>query len=110
MEERIYIITRIEEADYGCEERTDGYKPMVRVHLCDKDGNVEIVEMEDALMYSRKLDEGSEAMIGLDGALYSPDMYYNIFDGNEIHLPNTNLQNEWYDNYMNALEELEEDE
>ena len=64
-----YIIKQIVEADFGCEGRPDGYVPMVRVYLGDENGVESIVEMEDAKMYERQLDEGMEVIIGNDGTL-----------------------------------------
>ena len=42
---------------------------MVRVYLGDENGVESIVEMEDAKMYERQLDEGMEVIIGNDGTL-----------------------------------------
>ena len=64
-----YIIKQIIEADFGCEGRPDGYIQMVKVYLDDEIGVETIVEMEDAKMYERQLDEGVEVIIGYDGTL-----------------------------------------
>ena len=64
-----YIIKQIIEADFGCAGRPDGYVPMVKVYLEDENGVETIVEMEDAKMYERQLDEGVEVIIGDDGTL-----------------------------------------
>ena len=56
MEEQIYKIIRIDEDDFGCEGRQEGQEPMVRVVLEADTGETMIVMMEDALMYTRKLD------------------------------------------------------
>ena len=64
-----YIIKQIVEPDFGCEGQPDGYIPMVKVCLGDENGVETIVEMEDAQMYERQLDEGMEVIIGNDGTL-----------------------------------------
>ena len=70
---RFYKIKRIEEADYGCEERPEGYVPKVTVYLEDVAGAQKIIKMEDALLYKRNLDEGDEAVLAQDGTLYAPE-------------------------------------
>ena len=70
---KIYKIKRIEEADYGCEERPEGYVPKVTVYLEDVAGAQKIIKMEDALLYKRNLDEGDEAVLAQDGTLYAPE-------------------------------------
>jgi len=72
MEEQIYKIIRIDEDDFGCEGRPEGQEPMVRVVLEADTGETMIVMMEDALMYTRKLDVGGLAIVGADGLLYAP--------------------------------------
>ena len=64
-----YIIKQIIETDFGCEGRPDGYVPMVKVYLEDENGVETVVEMEDAKMYERQLDESVEVIIGDDGTL-----------------------------------------
>ena len=54
-----YKITRIDEADYGCEGRPEGEEAMDSVWLEDENGEVHIVKAADALLYERQLDEGS---------------------------------------------------
>lgn len=54
-----YKITRIDEADYGCEGRPEGEEAMDSVWLEDENGEVHIVKVADALLYERHLDEGS---------------------------------------------------
>ena len=64
-----YIIKQVVEADFGCEGRPDGYVPMVKVYLEYENGMETVVEMEDAKMYERQLDEGVEVIIGDDGTV-----------------------------------------
>ena len=72
-EQTIYTITRIEEADFGCEGRPEGYVPMVKVYLKDEQGMERVLEMEDAMMYQRKLDEGARVVIGIDKTLHATE-------------------------------------
>lgn len=72
-EQTIYTITRIEEADFGCEGRPEGYVPMVKVYLKDEQGMERVLEMEDAMMYQRKLDEGARVVIGSDKTLHATE-------------------------------------
>ena len=110
MDEEIYIITRIDEDDYGCEARTDEYVPMVRVSLCslepDLYGNKRelTVMMEDSLMYARNLDEGNHTVIGMDGGLYPPGMV--IPDGDLEDMAQVNRQKECMDAYFDAVDEM----
>ena len=80
----IYTITRIDEADFGCEGRPEGYIPMVTVYLEDEYGREEVIEMEDAQMYHRALDEGSRVVIGGDGASYQRGDRDPYADGTKV--------------------------
>lgn len=113
MEEIRYKIIRIDEDDYGCEERPDDYTPMVSVLVKAIEPNAfgdfpeKIVRMEDETMYRRNLDEGDEAVIGLDGGLFPPGMLCNDLGAKESD-SNADLQGEWLEDYLDALEEMEE--
>ncbi len=60
-----------------------------------------------AIMYRRNLDEGDEAVIGLDGGLFPPGMFCNEVDDGENDTK-ADLQGEWLEDYLDALEEMEE--
>lgn len=106
----IYTITRIDEADFGCEGRPEGYIPMVTVYLEDEYGREEILEMEDAQMYHRALDEGSQVVIGGDGTLYSLEAARRQADIIPMEeTADTDQQDRWLEGYMDAVEELEEE-
>ena len=113
MQETRYRIIRIDEEDYGCEERPDDYVPMVSVLVKtiepDDFGDFpeRIIMMEDEIMYRRNLDEGDEAVIGLDGGLFPPGMVCNEVDDGENDTK-ADLQGEWLEDYLDALEEMEE--
>lgn len=112
--EEIFTITRIEEADFGCEERPAGYVPVVTVYLSDVAGAVRTLEMEDALLYERELDEGSRAVIGMDGTLFPPGMPMNVPDilsdmpKHAQSVSKEDLQEAWMNNYLDAVEEMED--
>ncbi len=53
-----YIVKRIQEADFGCEERPADYVPVVRVTLCDEAGNEISMEIPDAELYAKDINEG----------------------------------------------------
>ena len=66
VQETRYKIIRIDEEDYGCEERPDDHVPMVSVLVKaiepDDFGDFpeRIIMMEDEIMYRRNLDEGED--------------------------------------------------
>ncbi len=106
----IYTITRIDEADFGCEGRPEGYIPMVTVYLEDEYGGAEVIEMEDAQMYHRALDEGSQVVIGGDGTLCRLEAAGRQADIIPVEeTADTDQQNQWLEGYMDAVEELEEE-
>ena len=113
VQETRYKIIRIDEEDYGCEERPDDHVPMVSVLVKaiepDDFGDFpeRIIMMEDEIMYRRNLDEGDEAVIGLDGGLFPPGMFCNEVDDGENDTK-ADLQGEWLEDYLDALEEMEE--
>ena len=53
-----YIVKKIQEADFGCEERPAGYEPQVIVRLCDESGHETDKELPDAGLYALGIDEG----------------------------------------------------
>ena len=57
-EER-WTVNRIQEADYGCEERPAGEKTKVIVTLTDAAGRSRELLVEDQWLYENGIDEGS---------------------------------------------------
>ncbi len=53
-----YLITKIQEADYGCEERPAGYVPQVLLRLQDESGQESYREVPDADLYAQDIEEG----------------------------------------------------
>lgn len=54
-----YMVKKILEADYGCEERPAGYIPQVLVILEDEAGNQIEREVPDADLYAQDINQGS---------------------------------------------------
>jgi hypothetical protein len=102
MEEQIYKIIRIDEDDFGCEGRPEGQEPMVRVVLEADTGETMIVMMEDALMYTRKLDVGGLAIVGADGLLYAPGAVMSMEEVLEVPV-DFEKQAAWMENYWDAV-------
>lgn len=61
-----YMVKKILEADYGCEERPACYIPQVLVILEDEAGNQIEREVPDADLYARNINEGD--LVYLDEA------------------------------------------
>ncbi len=53
-------VKRIQEADYGCEERPEGEKTRVIVTLTDGKNGTRQLLVEDDWLYEQGIDEGSE--------------------------------------------------
>ena len=104
-DETVYTIIKIEEEDFGCEGRPEGYVPMVKVFL-ESNISTTTIMMEDALMYTRNLDVGSEVIISNDGSLVSAAL---CLESLEPSGPDTEIQSQWIQNYLDAVEEMEEE-
>lgn len=63
-----YVITAIEEADYGCEENTCGAKALVIMQ--DRNKNTLSVEMTEEYISTAGIDVGSEVTLSKDGQYY----------------------------------------
>lgn len=55
-----YTIIKIYEPDFGCEGLLDGQQRMDDVVLKDMDGNEMKVQIPDAELYAKNLNEGDE--------------------------------------------------
>lgn len=64
-----YLITRIDEPDFGCEGRPDGKPAMAAVFLEDEQGKEIVIAYEDAQLYMRHLDEGDFCYYSKDEGL-----------------------------------------
>lgn len=59
MDKEKWTVLRIQEADYGCEERPEGEKQKVIVTLTDAGGRRKEILVEDDWLYENNIDEGS---------------------------------------------------
>ena len=53
-----YIVNKIMEADFGCEERPEGYGAMALLYLRDENGNELTMEVPDADLYASDINAG----------------------------------------------------
>ena len=65
----IYRVERIDEDDFGCEERKDGELKMAVVTLSDEAGIKKIIRVPDQELYDREINEGDCVLITEDGHL-----------------------------------------
>lgn len=89
----MWTIKRIDEADFGCEERLPGEPLLVLVSLESDDGRVIQFEAADNWLTVQELSEGDEWPEDIE----APD----AADERTVR------QTQWMENYFEALEELE---
>ena len=89
----IWTIDRIDDADFGCEERMPGEPLMVLVTLLGDDGNKFMLEVPENWLIHQKLEEGDEWPVDI-----------SEMDAEDIK---GIRQSEWMDKYLELLEELE---
>ena len=90
----MWTIARIDEADYGCEERLPGEPLMVLVTIQRDDGITMQFEVTEDWINMQGLDEGDEWPGDIEAE-----------DPQDIKAAN---QTKWMENYYRALEEMEE--
>ncbi len=54
-----WVVKRIQEDDFGCEERSEDAKVKVLVTLADESGHERLVRVDDDWLYLKGIDEGS---------------------------------------------------
>lgn len=91
----MWIIKRIEEADFGCEERMPGEPLMVLVTFECDDGRILQMEVADNWLTAQDLNEGDEWPQDLDSS------------ENELD-DKCDKQAFFMDNYLDAVSELDE--
>ena len=91
----MWTIARIDEADFGCEERMPGEPLMVLVTLESDMGEIMQFEVPENWIELQGLDEGDEWQEDIEAE-----------DPNEEKVAG---QSKWMENYYKALEELEEE-
>ena len=90
----MWYVRRIEEADYGCEERMPGEPLMALVTLvCDDGRECQFEVSEDWLAY-QGIEEGDEWPEDLDEA--------------DKDSEKAKMMSAWMENYLDALGEMEE--
>ena len=52
-------VKRIQEDDFGCEERPDDAKTKVLVTLVSEEGQERLIRVDDEWLYANGIDEGS---------------------------------------------------
>ncbi len=65
-----YIIKRIQEANYGCEERPAGYLPQVLLRLRDEAGHEIDMEVADAELLAKDINEGDWVFFDKDNEIF----------------------------------------
>ncbi len=65
-----YIVKKIQEADFGCEERPEGYTPQVIIRLRDEAGHEIEMEVADADLYAKDINEGDWVYFDKDNQIY----------------------------------------
>lgn len=53
-----WTVKRIQEDDFGCEERPDDAKTQVLVTLADESGQERLIRVDDEWLYENGIDEG----------------------------------------------------
>lgn len=91
----MWIIKRIDEADFGCEERMPGEPLMVLVTLESDNGDSSQFEVADKWLEMMSLDEGDEW----------PEELVAQADKDEEKI---NRQALWMNSYLDAVDEMEE--
>ena len=86
-------ITRIEEADYGCEERLPGEPLMVLVTLENEFGSLMQFEVPENWIIMQELEEGDEWPENINDAAMDQK---------------ADNQSKWMDKYYLALEEMQD--
>lgn len=68
-----YIVKKIMEPDYGCEERPEGYIAMDKVILRDGDGQEISMEIPDKELYDKDINEGDWVYFDVDNQIYKDE-------------------------------------
>lgn len=68
-----YIIKRIQESDYGCEERPDNYKTTVVLTLRSEAGDEIEMEVLDDDLYKLNINEGDWVSFDVDNKIFKEE-------------------------------------
>ena len=94
LEKAMWTISRIDEADYGCEERLTEEPLMLLITLESEDGEVIQFEVAENWIEMQGLNEGDEWPEDIEAV--------------DVDDEKAAIQNEWMDNYYKAIQEMEE--
>lgn len=89
----MWTVVRIDEDDYGCEERMPGEPLMALITVQSDDGRMEQVRMAEEWLQSQEIDEGDEWPEDIDKA--------------SMGLLRAESQMKFMDQYLEAIEEME---
>lgn len=89
----MWTVVRIDEDDYGCEERMPGEPLMALVTVQSDDGRMEQVRMAEEWLQSQEIDEG--------------DGWPEDIDEASMGLLRAESQMKFMDQYLEAIEEME---
>lgn len=65
-----YIVKRIMEPDYGCEERPDDYIQCDKVILRDENGQEIEMDISDKELYQKDINEGDWVYFDLNNVIF----------------------------------------
>lgn len=65
-----YVVKQILEPDYGCEERPDDYVPMDKLILRDISGREIDIEVPDAELYEKDINEGDWVYFDVNNTIF----------------------------------------
>ena len=88
----MWKVTRIDDADFGCEERLPGEPLLVLVTIENEEGQIVRFECPDNWLINQAINEGDE--------------WPEDIDAIDSELDSVNRMNCWMENYYQALEEM----
>ena len=68
-----YIVKGIQEADFGCEERPEGYQLQVLLRLRDEAGQEIDMEVADAELLAKDINEGDWVFFDKDNKIFKEE-------------------------------------
>ena len=68
-----YIVKKIQEADFGCEERSDGVGAMMLLRLRDESNHETDMEVADADLLAEDINEGDWIYFDKDNKIFKED-------------------------------------
>ena len=90
----MWRVIRIDEADYGCEERLPGEPLIALVTIANDEGKIVRFECPDNWLINQEIDEGDE---------WPEDIETIDYEAEQV-----SRMNDWMENYYQAIEEFNE--